>query len=72
MAPDLVEGYRAMEVVHDNPQWWMVEIVDGSGAHLSNYNAMKLRFDNKILTMKEEGDSSTINQAYDKQVAKVS
>ena len=28
-----------------------------------------MRFDNKILSLKEEGDSSHVNQAYDKFVA---
>ena len=30
---------------------------------------MQMRFDNKILSLKEEGDSSYVNQAYDKFVA---
>ena len=59
-----------MEAVVDNPQWWMVEIMDGFGAHTIPYAANKLRTENKILSIKEEGDSSSINQAYDKYVAK--
>ena len=70
MAPSIVKGYRALPVVKDNPQWWMIEIFDGFGAHLTNLNALKQRADAKILSIKEEGDSSSYNQAYNKHVAK--
>ena len=65
-----VAGYRAMPVIVDNPEWWVVEIMDGFGAHTISYKANKIRLDNKVLSLKEEGDSSSINQAYDKYVAK--
>jgi hypothetical protein len=48
----------------------MIEIFDGFGAHLTNLNALKQRAEAKILSIKEEGDSSSYNQAYDKHVAK--
>ena len=70
MSPDIVKGYRAMPFIEWNPQWWVVEILDGFGAHLNNYEALKMRADAKIISIKEEGDSSSINQAYDKQVAR--
>jgi hypothetical protein len=70
MTPSLVRGLRSMPIVIDNPQWWMLEIFDGFGPHLSSLAAMEIRHDNKILAMKEEGDSSHVNQAYDKFVAK--
>ena len=59
-----------MDVIKDNPQWWALEILDGFGAHLSNVESLRKRFASKILTLKEEGDSSHVNQAYDKHVAK--
>jgi hypothetical protein len=40
------------------------------GAHLLSFTAMQQRLDNKILSLKEEGDSSHVNQGYDKFVAK--
>jgi hypothetical protein len=70
MSPNLVMGYRNLPVVRDNPQWWMVEIVDGFGAHLTNLDALTQRADAKILLLKEEADSSSYNQAYDKHAAK--
>ncbi len=48
----------------------MIEIFDGFGAHLNNLSLMNQRADAKILSIKEEGDSSSYNQAYDKHVAK--
>ena len=59
-----------MDVIKDNPQWWALEILDGFGAHLSNVESLRKRFAAKILTLKEEGDSSHVNQAYDKFVAR--
>ena len=70
MSPNLVRGYRDLPVVRDNPQWWMVEIVDGFGAHLTNLEALTQRANAKILLLKEEADSSSYNQAYDKHAAK--
>jgi hypothetical protein len=70
MTPSIVKEYRALPVVKDNPQWWMIEIFDGFGAHLTSVNALKQYAEAKILSIKEEGDSSLYNQAYDKHVAK--
>ncbi len=70
LLPSLVLGYRNLPIVEDNPQWWMVEIVDGFGAHLNNLKALTQRAGAKIVLIKEEADSSSINQAYDKHTAK--
>ncbi len=70
MAPNIVKGIRQMPVVRDNPQWWVLEVFDGFGSHLTGLRAMKLRDENKILSLKEEGDSSHVNQAYDRFVAR--
>ena len=66
----LVKGYCSMPIVKQNPQWWMVEILDGFGAHMNNLYANQERSENKILILKYEGDSSQVNQAYDKKAAK--
>ena len=54
-----------------NPQWWVVELLDGFGSHVQCYEANMERYNNKILSLKEEGDSSHINQAYDRLTAKL-
>jgi hypothetical protein len=60
-----------MSYIPDNHQWWVIEVFDGFGPHTSSYYAMKHRYDNTILSLKEEGDSSQhVNQAHDKFVAK--
>ena len=66
----VVEGYRQLPYIVDNPQWWVLELVDGFGAHIFNHEANIDRFENKVLSLKEEGDSSHINQAYDRLVAR--
>ena len=47
----------------------MLEVIDVFGAHLISEEANTIRFKNMILSLKEEGDSSSINQEYDKYVA---
>eukprot|EP00978_Attheya_sp_CCMP212_P031727 scaffold120920_cov35-Attheya_sp.AAC.1 len=70
MTPFVIKGIRSIDIIKANPQWWVLEVFDGFGLHVSSYKAMKDRYDNKILSLKEEGDSSHVNQAYDKFVAK--
>jgi hypothetical protein len=48
----------------------MMEIFDGFGSHLASLEALDYCFQNKILSLKEEADSSHFNQSYDKWVAK--
>ena len=59
-----------MPSICHNPDWWVLEVMDRFGAHLVSEEANNNFFNNKILRLKEEGDSSSINQAYDTYVAK--
>jgi hypothetical protein len=61
LSPSLVIGYRNLPIVE--------EIVDRFGAHLNNLKALTQRADAKIVLIKEEADSSLINQAYNKHTA---
>ena len=71
MTPKLCAGLRKINaIVEANTQWWMLEIFDGFGAHLASLDAAQVRRDHKILSLKEEADSSHANQAYDRMVAK--
>ena len=71
VTPKIVHGYRNINKhVAANPDWWILELLDGFGAHFASYAALKVRYDNKVLTGKEEGNSSHINQAYNQDVAK--
>jgi hypothetical protein len=66
MALNIVECIRQMPVVRGNPQWWLLKVFDGFGSHLTGLQLMKLCNENKTLLLKEEGDLSHINQAYDR------
>ena len=70
MTPCLMIGYRSMPYIVDNPDWWFIEITDGFGPHHNSLSAMEMRANGKCISLKEEGDSSHVNQAYDKFVAK--
>ena len=59
-----------MPVVRDMPDWWVCKIIDGFGPHVSSEEAMQVYYAHKILLLKEEGDSSHVNQSYDQKVAK--
>jgi hypothetical protein len=70
MAPSMATGIRAMPVIKTMPEWWVLKIIDGFGPHVSSLDAMEIYESHKILLLKEEGDSSHVNQAYDQDVAK--
>jgi hypothetical protein len=71
LTPSIIEGLRSViPVAKAHPQWWMLEIFDGFGARHASSSALRPRQESKILCLKEEGDSSHINQARDKFVAK--
>ena len=59
-----------MPVVKGNLQWWMVEIFNGFGSYLNNLSSLKKRVDTKTLSLKEEGDSLSYNEAYNREVVK--
>ena len=58
-----------MPFVRDNLEWYVLEIFNGFGAHLNNYDALKMRLDARNICVKKEGDSSSVNQDHDKFVA---
>lgn len=70
MAPVVAAGIRAMPIIRDHPDWWVVKIIDGFGPHTSSLEAMKIYEAHKIMLLKEEGDTSHVCQAYDQEVAK--
>ena len=71
MPPNICEGLRNINpFVKENIQWFMIEIFDSFGAHMSSVFALKMRLTYKILSLKEEGHTSHVNQAYEKFAAK--
>lgn len=70
LVPGLCAGIREMPVIKDHPEWWVVLSMDGFGSHVNVNRAQQTFHDHRILVIKEEGDSSHVNQAYDQFVAK--
>jgi hypothetical protein len=54
----------------DNPDWYALELLDGFGSHHNCIEANELRYKYIILSLKEEGDTSHVNQAYDRLTSK--
>ena len=69
IAPDFAAGLRQLPVVREYPDLWMAMTLDGYFSHLEP-EALKVFADHKILIIKEEGDTSQVCQAYDRDVAK--
>ena len=69
IVPLLCEGIRAMPKVSEHPEWWFGLSLDGYGSHLKE-DALEIFANYRIMVVKEEGDSSQTNQAYDQLVAK--
>jgi len=70
MVPKLCKSIRNMEVIRDHPDWWVLLSLNGFGSHVNVFEAHDFFAKEKILVIKEEGDTSHVNQAYDQQVAK--
>ena len=70
MAPEVAKGIRAMKVICDHPEWWVMFFLDGFICHFASPKALKTYYDLKILLVKEEGDCSQVAQIYDQLVAK--
>ena len=70
MAEERAKGIRAMPVIKDHPEWWVLEILDGFGPHFSCPKALAIYWAHKIMQAKEEGDTSHVCQLYDQQPAK--
>jgi hypothetical protein len=66
----LCHGIRQMPVIKDHPDWWVILSMDGFGSHVNVHEAQEIFTEHKIFVIKEEGDTSQVNQAYDQQVAK--
>jgi len=69
LVPEFAKGMRSMPVVKDHPHWWMTITCDGFGSHLID-KANELFAKHKIQIVKEEGDTSQVNQSHDQNVTK--
>ena len=69
MSTAFAKALRKLPVVRKYPDLWMTLTLDGFGSHLQG-RALQVFADHKILIVKEEGDTSQVCQAYDKDAAK--
>ena len=63
-AEHLMNGYRKSEVVKDNPDWEMIEFLDGFISHERLVQATIARRDDKVNSIKEDSHNSHCNQAF--------
>ena len=71
ITPILMNTYRRInKYIEANPDWWHLEILDGFGAYFGSHYAIQEHQKYKIISLKEEGNSSHVNQVYDRFVAK--
>jgi hypothetical protein len=70
IVPKLCRAIRKQKVIKDHPDWWVLLSLDGFGSHVNVIDSHEIFSAHKILVIKEEGDTSHVNQAYDQQVAK--
>ena len=70
IVPLLAKAIRELPVIRDHKDWWVVVSLDGFGSHVNVGTALKVFHEHKIFIIKEEGDTSQVNQAYDQWVAK--
>ncbi len=66
----IVVGYRNLPHIKENQDWYVTELLDGFKSHENVLNAHKLQADNLIISLKEESNSSHVNQGYDQLTAK--
>ncbi len=66
----IVDGYCQLPYIKENEDWYNAELLDGIKLHKNVLNAHKLRADNLIISLKEESNSSHVNQGYDQLTAK--
>lgn len=70
VAPKLAKGLRALKNVQDHPDWWMILTGDGFHSHKFTIDAQVALRRAKIIHLIEEGDSSQINQPFDRYAAR--
>ena len=70
VVPFLSKGIRKMPIICEHPNWWVVLTLEGFGSHVNVTEAQKVFHEHKIFVVKEEGDTSAVNQPYDQSVAK--
>eukprot|EP00957_Ditylum_brightwellii_P071843 5460559-Ditylum_brightwellii.AAC.1 len=61
----MLPGIHQMHVIRNHPEWWTCIIMDSFSSHVNVAEALPQFRDRKHHAIKEEGDTSHINQSYD-------
>ena len=59
-----------MDEICDHPNWWVMLSLNGFTSHVNVEDSHIIFAESEILVVKEEGDTSHVNQAYAQFVAK--
>ena len=70
LAEDLARGIRALPIIKDHPTWWVFFTLDGFHAHKMTLKAQLIFAKYLLMILIEEGDSSHVNQTFDRFVAR--
>lgn len=62
-------GYISSLYIKENPMWHVCEFLDGFKSHENVHEAHELRANALIISLKEESNSSHVNQGYDQRSA---
>ena len=69
IAPELAtDGIQKMPIICEHPSWWVLESLDGFGCHVNVHEVQKVFYQRKILIPIEEGNTSHVNQAYNRSI----
>lgn len=69
-AERLAQAIRAMPFFRDNPWAWGLLFLDGFKSHVMTYAAQDIFRRYKLIVVKENSDTSQVNQVFDQQPAK--
>ena len=67
---EIAKGYHLLPYIKENPQWYVCKLLDGFKLHKNVLKAHKLCSNALIISLREESNSSHVNQGYDQLVAK--
>ena len=66
----IVKGYRHLPFMKENKDWYITELLDGFKSNENVLKAHKICADQLIISLKEESNSSQVNQGYDQPTVK--
>ena len=65
----IVKGYCQLPFMKENEDWYITELLDGFKSHENVLKAHEICADQLIISLREESNSSHVNQGYDQLTA---